>query len=298
MKEHPKNRFAGKISRGSDVFTPSDRKIADYLLRVYPLGLLQNAAEIAEELEMTASTVIRFFPKIGYDNIKDARADFREDIRFLINSPADRVRSEPRGVLNSDIFGSTVQQDIANIQDTVQSLNEDTVARFIDLMSEEHRDVYILGTRKEAALGLYFTYHLSSFHKSIKLLDPSNMVDKLALFTPDDVLVVFDFRRYSRYHLKACEYVSELKGNIVVFADSPIAPTAQYSDCLFQVNSTGLSAFDSYTSAFTLINALTSILVEKNAELVEQKYETLESLYEHFEIFTYQNRSSGDKSHK
>lgn len=298
MKEHPKNRFAGKISRGSDVFTPSDRKIADYLLRVYPLGLLQNAAEIGEELEMTASTVIRFFPKIGYENIKDARADFREDIRFLINSPADRVRSEDRGLLSNDIFSSTVEQDIANIQDTLRSLNEGVVENFIDLMSEQNRVVYILGTRKEASLAKYFSYHLSSFHKSIKLLDPANMVDQLAEFTPDDILVVFDFRRYSRFHMKACEYVSEQKGNIVIFADSPIAPTTQYSDCLFQINTTGLSAFDSYTSAFTLINALASMLVEKNAELVKNKYETLESLYEHFEIFTYQNRGASDKSHK
>ncbi|MCQ1058890.1 MurR/RpiR family transcriptional regulator [Photobacterium sp. DNB23_23_1] len=294
MKEHPKNRFVGKISRGFDSFTPSDRKIADYLLSVYPLGLLQNAAEIAEELELTASTVVRFFPKIGYDNIKEARADFSEDIRFLINSPADRVRSENGRLDSNDTFGLTMEQDIANIRETISSIDIDVVNRFVDLMSESSRDVYILGTRKEASVSRYFSYQLSSFHKSVKLLDPSNMVDQLAEFTPNDILVVFDFRRYSSYHMKACEYVTKHKGNIVVFADSPISPSAQYTDCLFLIKTTGLSAFDSYTPAFTIINALGSILVEKNADLVGQKYETLESLYEHFDIFTYQNHKTSN----
>ena len=52
--DHPKNRLAKKISQGTGNFTPSDRVIADYLLRAYPLGLLQNASEIADELDINA----------------------------------------------------------------------------------------------------------------------------------------------------------------------------------------------------------------------------------------------------
>ena len=61
--EHPKNRLAEKISNGAETFTPSDRIIADYLLRAYPLSLLQNASEIADELSINTTTVTRFFRK-------------------------------------------------------------------------------------------------------------------------------------------------------------------------------------------------------------------------------------------
>ena len=296
MREHPKNRFADKISQGSELLTPSDRKIADYLLRVYPLGLLQNAAEIAEELNITASTVTRFFPKIGYDNIKEARTDFREDIRFLINSPADRVRSDHKSHLDNDIFGWTVEQDIVNMQDTVRAVSKPTADEFVELMSDTKRKVFVLGTRKEAALAHYFFYQVASFHSDIHWLEPSNLVDQLVQLERDDVLVVFDFRRYSSYHLKACEYAQNQNAKVVVFGDSPIVPTNQFADCLFQVSTTGLSAFDSYTAAITLMNSLMSMLVEKNADRVEEKYRRLESLYEHFETFTYQSRAMKDKS--
>jgi len=263
--------------------------IADYLLRVYPLGLLQNAAEIAEELKITASTVTRFFPKIGYDNIKEARADFREDIRFLINSPMDRVRSVRQRETENDVFSRTLEQDLANIQDTMRSLNRDTVERFMELLDDQRRVVFVLGTRKEVSLAHYFAYQISSFRTDTRTLNPTNLVDQLANIQPDDVLIVFDFRRYSRSHLKACQYAKEAGAKVVVFGDSPIVPTGNWAECLFLVNTTGLTAFDSYTAGISLLNALFSVMVKRHALALESKYDRLEALYKRFDVFIYQN---------
>jgi len=289
MMDHPKNRFAEKISNNSENFTPSDRIIADYLLRGYPLGLLQNASEIAGELNITASTVTRFFPKIGYDNIKEARSDFREDIRFLINSPMDRVRRTPPREPEKDIFNRTMEQDLANIQDTMRSVNLETVERFFDLLNDPRRVVYVLGTRKEVALAHYFSYQVGSFRTNSRFILPANLVDQLANLQPEDILVEFAFRRYSRNHLRACQYAKNIGAKVVVFGDSPIVPTGNYADCLFLVNTTGLSAFDSYTAALSLMNALFSIMIERHSSALESKYDRLEDLYKRFDVFNYQD---------
>ncbi len=296
MMDHPKNRFAEKISRNTDSFTPSDRMIADYLLRVYPLGLLQNAAEIAEELKITASTVTRFFPKIGYDNIKEARADFREDIRFLINSPMDRVHAHSSQADKDDVFSKTLEQDLANIQDTMRSVGTKTVELFFELFDDPRRVVYVLGTRKEVSLAHYFSYQIASFRHDTRRIEPSNLVDQLANLQPDDVLVVFDFRRYSRNHLKACQYARDVGARVVVFADSPIVPTGTWADCLFLVNTSGLSAFDSYTAGISLINALLTIMVERKEAALAAKYDRLELLYKRFDTFIYQNSDGAQNS--
>lgn len=292
MMNHPKNRFAEKISKNSARFTPSDRMIADYLLRIYPLGLLQNAAEIADELHMTASTVTRFFPKIGYGNIKEARADFREDIRFLINSPMDRVKPVRPRETGNDIFSRTLEQDLSNIQDTMRSLSRETVEHFMELLGDHSRVVYVLGTRKEVALVDYFVYQINSFHNDARRLDPANLVDQLANIRPDDVLVVFDFKRYSRSHLTACQYAKEAGCKVVVFGDSPIVPTVNWADCLFFVNTVGLTTFDSYTAGMALINALFSVMVERHSLALESKYDRLEALYERFDVFSCQDGGS------
>lgn len=291
--DHPKNRLAEKISRRAENFTPSDRIIADYLLRAYPLGLMQNASEIAEALNVNTSTVTRFFPKIGYANIKAARTDFREDIRFLINSPLDRFRTQDRRPpAADDAFSKAMEKDWANIQKTMRGVDSGTVSTFFDLLADPRRAVYTLGTRKEFSLAYYFSYQIASFRNDTRLLHPTNLVDQLANIRTGDILVVFDFRRYSRMHAKACRYAGETGAKVVVFADSPITPACAWADCLFLVNTSRLSVFDSYTAGMTLINALMAVMIERHGKKLESKYERLESLYKQFDVFIFQKEFS------
>jgi DNA-binding MurR/RpiR family transcriptional regulator len=287
--EHPKSRLAEKISQGTDIFTPSDRIIADYLLRAYPLSLLQSASEIADELDINTTTVTRFFPKIGYHNIREARTDFRHDIAFMVNSPLDRFRTqgeESTGTVDS--LTKVMEMDLSNIQDTLSVLSQETVATFFELIGDPSKAIYTLGTRKEFSLAYYFFVQISSFRNDTRLLNPANLIDQLANIQPGEILVAFDFRRYSRFHEKACRYVSEARGNVIVFADSPIAPAASLADCLFLINTSGPSVFDSYTAGMTLINVLLSKMVEMHSGDLEGKQARLDSLYKQFDVFKFQ----------
>jgi DNA-binding MurR/RpiR family transcriptional regulator len=286
---HPKNRLSEKISRSTDRFTPSDYRIADYLLRTYPAGLLQNASEIATKLNINVSTVTRFFPKIGYRNIKAATADFRGDIQFLAKSPMDRFRNADRkSPPREDAFDRAMELDWSNIQQTFSTIDEGTVSAFMNLIGDKSRAIFVLGTRKEFSLAYYFYYQVASFRDNACLLNPTNLVDQLSRLRPDDLLVVFDFRRYSRLHAKASQYSKDVGGQMVVFADSPITPAAERADCLFLVTTAGLSAFDSYTAALTLINALITLMIEKYGHHLEAKYERLEELFKRFKVFNFQ----------
>lgn len=289
MMEHPKNRLAEKISQGTVAFTPSDRIIADYLLRAYPLSLLQSASEIADELEINTTTVTRFFPKIGYLNIREARTEFRNDIAFMVKSPLDRFRNQgDHSTGAADSLSKVMEMDLANIQNTLSVLSQETVALFFELIGDRHKAIYALGTRKEFSLAYYFFVQISSFRNDTRLLNPANLIDQLANIQPGEILVVFDFRRYSRFHEKACRYVSEAGGKVIVFADSPIAPAASLADCLFLINTSGPSVFDSYTAGMTLINALLFKMVKMHRSDLEEKQARLDSLYRQFDVFKFQ----------
>ncbi len=287
--DHPKNRLAEKISNGAEIFTPSDRIIADYLLRAYPLSLLQNASEIADELSINTTTVTRFFPKIGYRNIREARTDFRQDIQFMVKSPLDRFRTQgQRATGSADRFTKVMEMDWSNIQNTLSVLRQETVNTFFELIDDHSKAIFTLGTRKEFALAYYFFIQVSSFRYDTQLLNPANVVDQLANIKPGGILVVFDFRRYSRLHEKVCRYVSAVGGKVIVFTDSPIAPAANLADCLFLINTSAPSVFDSYTAGMTLINILLFEMVERHGKDLEEKQARLDSLFEQFGIFKFQ----------
>jgi DNA-binding MurR/RpiR family transcriptional regulator len=286
--EHPKNRLAEKISQGAEAFTPSDRIIADYLLRAYPLSLLQSASEIADELDINTTTVTRFFPKIGYRNIREARTEFRNDIAFMVKSPLDRFHTRGEASTGTaDSLSKVMEMDVSNIQNTLSVLSPETVALFFEMIGDRHKAIYTLGTRKEFSLAYYFFVQISSFRNDTRLLNPANLIDQLANIQPGEILVAFDFRRYSRFHEKACRYVSEAGGKVIVFADSPIAPAANLADCLFLINTSGPSVFNSYTAGMTLINILLFKMVEMHGRDLEEKQARLDSLYKEFNIFKF-----------
>jgi DNA-binding MurR/RpiR family transcriptional regulator len=258
------------------------------LLQAYPLSLLQNASEIADELDVNTTTVTRFFPKIGYSNIREAITDFRHDFAFMDNSPLDRFHNqglETTGV--ADSVSKVMEMDWSNIQNTMSVLSEETVATFFELIEDRSKAIYTLGTRKEFSLAYYFFVQISSFRNDTRLLNPSNLIDQLANIQPGEILIVFDFRRYSRFHETACRYVSEAGGKVIVFADSPIAPAANLADCLFLINTSGPSVFNSYTAGMTLINILLFKMVEMHGRDLEEKQARLDSLYKEFDIFKF-----------
>ena len=86
--------FLNRLKEHGAKFTPSDHKIAEYLVTSYPSSLLHNVSEIAEKLGINIATVSRFFPKIGYQSIREARSLYRKDLEFIANSPLDRFQQQ------------------------------------------------------------------------------------------------------------------------------------------------------------------------------------------------------------
>jgi len=291
-KDHPEKLFAERISRNTDKFTPSDHMIAGYLLRTYPAGFLQTASELAKELKINVSTVTRFFPKIGYQNIKEVTADLRQDILFLINSPLDRFDAFNQNPTNQNhVIKRLLELELSNIQRTFSTIDESVVKSFIDLIGDQSVAVYVLGVRKEFSLSFYFYYQLASLRDSVRLLQPTNLVDQLSRMKPDDLIIVFDFRRYSDVHTKAAQYIKNRGGHVIVFADSPISPAAYLADLLFLTKTEGLSAFDSYTAVIALINVIFVMVIETHSHLFKAKWERIEELYKRFGIFSFQKNA-------
>lgn len=286
--EARKALFFDKITRFSEKFTPSDRKIADHLIRTYPKCLLKNASQIAQELDVNVSTVTRFFKKIGFKNIRDAHTEFREDVDFIISSPLDRIRKGPRADGEQDDLQSSADLDILNIQNTIGSLNREDLKSLVAILGRKNASFFVMGDRsKPFALAYYFYIQLKSIRSGTRLLgrDKSIIAQSLAEAGEQDVLVLFDFRRYSRLNGEIVDIFRRIGGPIIAFTDSPLAPNARKADLSFLIETKSASMFDSYTAGFTLINLVISHLAISEAEGVGQKHQRLERLYSDLQIF-------------
>ncbi len=289
INEDPKERFFKRIRKNSSKFTPSDQKIADYLLRSYPGSLLKNASEIAQQLNMNVSTVTRFLPKIGYKNIRAAQNDFRDDVDFLVNSPLDRFHKlQDKHIVGDTLFQEVMDLDLQNIHHTFNNLNNDDVQNFIDCAGNKAESVFIFGERKEFVNTYYLYIQLNALRDNVYLVQSNDIPEQLSKITAGDLLILFDFRRYPRIHQHAAEFVKSLNGEVIVFTDSPIAPSARFAKSVFIVETKGASAFDSYTAGLTLINALMAQVIKQATHIVAEKHAKLEAVYKHFGVYAWQ----------
>lgn len=290
---NPKLQFRERVNRVYPRFTQGDRTIADHLLRTYPTGLLESASAIAQTLGLHVSTVTRFFPKIGYANIKAANRDVREALDFLMASPMARARERDRAVRGDTALFREVQRlDLKNIQDTFTDLSLADARRFLRLLLDRKRSVYVFGARKHFALCFYAFIQLNGVRENVFLAPTGNfyVADLLTRVRPGDVLWLFDFRRYPRIGSKVAEYCKQVGAAVVLFTDSPLAPAARHADLRFISATSGAAPFDSYAGCVSLTNAFLAEYVRRTPEAVRKRYEMQEALFRHFDIFTWQDR--------
>jgi DNA-binding MurR/RpiR family transcriptional regulator len=287
----PDDIFHERLRNNWSKLSPTDQRVADYLLRSYPRFLFQTASEIARELDTSISAVTRFFPKIGFKNIREAYSALREQANFVVDSPLDRYHQHHLRSPGADIlFAETLETDLSNLRNTFASLDNSAVQRFIKIISDPKRTIHILGSRKVFALAYYLFIQLAAVRNRVSLVRTDNflMVETALETAKNDVLVIFDFRRYPRVHLQTAELCKEQGATLISIVDSQLAPTAHLADMVFKVETRSVSAFDSYTSAVSLINALIAEVVKHFGETARRRYERMEQVYRHFDVWSWQ----------
>jgi DNA-binding MurR/RpiR family transcriptional regulator len=280
--------FTERVSQNAERFTAADQKIADFLVRKYPHSLLEKASALAETLDVNVSTVTRFFRKIGYGSIREANREVRDELPFLMHSPVKRSRQRKLPPDHA-LLQSIMDQDLANIRNTFNGITGRDINTWIDLLSDTQRSIYITGARKLHALSFYLYSQLNPVRQNVCMLgnDQNYLPELLMRVRSKDVLVVFNFRRYPKINSRLSEIFTCCGGDIVLITDSVMAPLCKSATVKFVVVTQGPAVFDSYTAAFSLINALLAKFVKASGTAVTERFAELERVSKYLDIYTW-----------
>ena len=278
-----------KIQNGRNKFTQNERKLIDFIQIEYPYCLLDSATNIAKKVGISPSTVVRFFAKIGYDSFNGAQREIRIEIASKLSSPSQRVNltaSQDQSV--ASVLDYSIALDKQNIENMRAQLSLSEFEKIIDLItSQKDGKIYIIAAKNSQAVSHYLATHLNMCVPNVKLLnaDDALLADKLLRVSSRDLLLAFSIRRYSKAVLRTGEYFSKIGAVVVSFTDSPTAPIANISKHNLVIHTLSASPFDSYTSTFTLCNAMTAAVALRNKIETETILERGEYLWKHFDIF-------------
>lgn len=267
VTEIPENNVTVRlrIHDAMDAMSNGERKVARALLAQYPSAALTTVTELASRAGVSAPTVIRFVNRLGLGGFPALqRALVRE-----INEQGSPLRqyaeqkvteSEPASILfkTQNAFQRTVRA-------TYEELPESEFRALIRVLSDPKRRLFVTGGRFSRLLAEYTALHLQLLRPGVVMVAPEDMAQRTAIADADSstVLLVFDYRRYTRQNLRLAERVHQRGATICLMTDNWLSPISAMAKVVLPSHVDGASPFDSLTAATALAESVIAGVYEE-----------------------------------
>lgn len=167
--------------------SPSERKIADYILSNHPRVMQMTLAELAAHSGVSDATVVRFCRALGFQSYLELKIAL---MRSLLDSPDlifDHVKKEdsPLTIMRKVFWGS-----IQAMQDTLDLLNEESLNYAVTLL-QNASSILIVGVGTSSPMAHELHNRLSRLGLNCRVeTDTYLQLMQVALLGEKDVLVV------------------------------------------------------------------------------------------------------------
>ena len=247
--------------------TKKEKRIAEFFLDEEQRVFLMNVADIAKEIDVSDTSVIRFIKSLGFENFTDFKNSGQEDIKSRLDKTNDFIK-------NLDIIkeNSIEQLYIHKINEEVNKIfnsNSQKQIKKISNLIMKAKNKYIVGFKSTAGIANFFGVRLGFMLENVSTfnIDDSVVVNSIFNIKQEDILIIFDYPMYSKAAVVLAKIARENKAKILLFSPSPPAPLAEYSDILYKVKLNGISVFNSLISTQILIEYLLTYI----SQFIEEK---------------------------
>jgi len=243
---------------------------------------VSSITELAEQVDVNASTLSRLARRLGYSGFSKLQDVFRRELtegRSFYSDQASQL------VVGADDKGALAQltrlgrQESANIASTIEQVDPATFEAVVASLSQAKR-VRIHGMRQFNSLALFMAYGLGMLRPDVGALDSSRqgVADALAQLETGDVLVVASCFPYTPSVLATAEVAARHGITVIALTDSASSPLAKTARHSFFVPNRSLF-FSNSMCAFMLLaegllSAVASSLGEASVEALKYR-ETL-----------------------
>jgi DNA-binding MurR/RpiR family transcriptional regulator len=167
-----------------------------------------------------------------------------------------------------------------NLSGSLKLMDHRSFDAVVALLADRRNRINLMGGRITHALALYFYTHLNMARPRITLLPsaPAIWPQQLLDIGRDDVLVVFDIRRYDARMLDFAASAEERGARIVLITDQWISPIARIAVHSLTLRIEAPSSWDSNIVPLFVAEALISATVNARWPETQVRIHELESL--------------------
>ncbi len=246
--------------------SPQERKIADHIIQNHQTVIVLTARELAAKTGVSEPTVVRFSKRLGFGSFPDFKSRLIEEVREKI-MPEDRFKLLPRDKNHVSTVLKVAQQEVKNINRTIDTIDAEQLAKFIGLLSRSSY-VYTFGIGISSLLARFAAYQFNQAGlRAVALLkEEHSILERLVNLDSTEVLMGLSFPPYSKETIEAMKFCRERNTRCLAITDRPTAPIVKCADAYLLVKSDNLLFTNAISAIVVVINALATDLAFANKD--------------------------------
>lgn len=261
------------------------KKIGSYILGNYIPASYMTASNLAKEVGVSESTVVRFAMELGFEGYPELQVALKSMLKNKLTSlERIEIASERMG---EDVLSATLNAEIDNLRMTLANTDKANFESIVDMILYA-KTVYIVGNRSSTSLANFMYFYMSLIFDKARLVQSvsgSDIFEQLFRIGEGDVIIGITFPRYSKRTVDAMTFSHRSGAFTIAITDSNNSPVVPIADKVLYARNEVSSFVDSLVAPMALINALVSALGQKKKKEVTKNFEKLESVWDEYSIY-------------
>ena len=241
--------------------TRTEKRIADYFLSHSGALYFMTAKDIAQELDVSDTSIIRLCRTLGYRGFRELQESLRTELAQVIEHgsyviPQQNIPNKLEQYQNCSTF-QWLQMALESLQETYRKNEPEKFMRIAQLLLQSEH-VFISGFRGFSGPTRYMGVLLSQYtdHVSYFCEADTRCVEGLIDYGPQDCVVIFGAERYSRMSCVLAQMARDARCRLVAITDKLTAPIAAGADIVLLADFSSPTAINSYLGVNFLIEAI------------------------------------------
>lgn len=254
------NKVLEEKIRGAHL-TKTEKRIADYLLEHSETLYFTTAKDLAMELKVSDTSIIRLCRSLGYSGYKALQDSVRQQLsqamlreRYII--PHEQVQDKLSRYKGLSSY-QNLEMAISNLQSSYDKNEPEKFSKAAEIiLSSEH--VLVSGFRGSAGVASHLALLLSQLtgHVDCCCKADSCCVEKMMDYKKEDCVVLMGVERYSKMSLVMAEMAKESGCRLIVITDKITSPLAAGAELVLLADFSSPSAFNSFVGALFIAETI------------------------------------------
>ncbi|MEM6478813.1 MAG: MurR/RpiR family transcriptional regulator [Pseudomonadota bacterium] len=250
-----KTEFDALVARAVDEherLPPQLQRISQFVLDNPQRVALMTIAEVADEIDVQPSGVIRFSKALGYSGFSEIQRILKEQLGDLFpRSYFARLESSAEEATEIGRVADLARASLSNLP------SEEEIARGAQVLLSA-RLIHVIGLRRAFGVASYLTYLLGGFEAPVRQLTAlGDMADTEALaLTGEDALIAVSFPSYRPETRALVASARRVGASLISITDSHLSPIARGADVTLITDQETDAGFRSVVGSMVTAQAL------------------------------------------